>query len=253
MTQIHKEVYGQGKPIVLIHGWAMHSGIWRKFAQQLAQNYQVICLDLPGHGLSATVEPYTLDNIIKALIEAMPEKPCCILGWSLGATVALDLASQYPQHVNSLILLAGNPRFVQESDWAGVSPKMLNDFADNLQLNCQLTLIRFLALQVNQLADGKNILKELKQAIQECNPPTEPVLNSALNILKHTDLRAELLRLNCPVSIIQGDNDSLIPVKVSQNMQAIKPEITVNIIEGAGHVPFLSHQSDVLEIIKQSV
>jgi len=253
MIKIHKEVYGQGKPIVLIHGWAMHTGIWRKFAERLAGHYQVTCLDLPGHGLSETVEPYTLDNIVKVLIEQMPVQPCCVLGWSLGASVALAIAEKYPERVNSLILLAGNPLFVQKKDWAGVRSKMLTEFSNNLQLNCQHTLIRFLALQVNNLPDGKAILKELKKTVQECDAPAESVLKSALELLKHADLRKVLVALRCPVVVIQGDKDSLIPLQVSQNMKAIKPEINVNIIEGAGHVPFLSNQSKVIEIINQNI
>ncbi len=253
MIKIHKEVYGQGKPIVLIHGWAMHTGIWRKFAQNLAKNCQVICLDLPGHGLSETVEPYTLENISKALITEMPESPCRILGWSLGATVALALATDYPQRVNSLIILAGNPRFVQEDRWAGIRPEILRDFANNLQLNCQQTLIRFLALQVNRLPEGKSILKELKSAIQECRPPTESVLQSGLDILKQADLRESLVLLACPVTIILGDKDSLVPVQVGQDIKKIKPSCKFNVIKGAGHVPFLSHPTEVIEIIDLSL
>jgi len=251
MIKIHKEVFGQGKPIVLIYGWAMHIGIWRKFAQQLSQHYQVTCLDLPGHGLSESIEPYTLDNISQALIEFMPESPCCVLGWSFGASVALALAEKYPGRIDSLIILAGNPRFVQAPDWAGVDPKMLSEFANNLQLNCQLTLIRFLALQVNNLPDGKSLLKELKRAVQECPAPSEAVLQSALKILMKSDLRAALISLACPVHVIQGDKDSLIPMQVSQDMKRIKPELGVNIINSAGHVPFLSHQSQVIEIINK--
>jgi len=253
MTVIHKEVYGQGEAIVLIHGWAMHTGIWRTFAQQLAQSYQVICLDLPGHGLSETVEPYNLETITAALIEQMPESPCCVLGWSLGATVALALAARYPQRINSLMLLAGNPRFVNEEAWTGMRTELLEDFSNNLQLNCQLTLIRFLALQVNQLANAKVLLKELKVAVKECNPPTENVLQSGLGILKQADLRQSLVTLTCPVYLILGDKDTLVPVEVSQNMKQIKADLQVNIIEGAGHVPFLSHQSQLIEIIKQSL
>lgn len=253
MTIIHKEVYGQGPPIVLIHGWAMHTGIWRDFARQLANNYQVICVDLPGHGLSETVEPYNLDKIIEALIEVLPDSSFCILGWSLGATVALALAERYPQRVNSVILLAGNPRFVKEHGWAGMRAELLEDFSSNLELNCQLTLIRFLALQVNQLEHGKSLLKALKKAIKACHPPTENVLQGGLAILKHTDLRESLLLLSCPVSVIQGDKDTLVPVEVGQNMKQLKPDLQLNIVENAGHVPFLSHQSQVIEIISQFV
>lgn len=253
MIKIHREIYGQGKPIVLIHGWAMHTGIWRKFAQQLAANHQVICLDLPGHGLSGTVKPYTLEKITSALIEAIPETPACIVGWSLGAAVALALTARYPYRVSSLILLAGNPRFVQEDNWAGVKTQLLSDFADNLQLNCQQTLIRFLALQVNHLPEAKRILKELKKAIEECAPPTENDLKNGLEILKQADLRDLLMELKCPVTIIQGDEDTLVPVQTGRDIKRIKPDCKLNIIKGAGHVPFLSHQSQVIEIITQCV
>jgi len=253
MIKIHKEVYGQGPAVVLIHGWAMHTGIWREFARQLSQYFQVTCLDLPGHGLSETVEPYDLKGIGQALIKAMPENPSCVLGWSLGASVAIELARQYPQRINALVLLAGNPRFVEEDTWAGVKQKILAEFANNLQLNCQLTLIRFLALQVNSLENGKELLKRLKLAVQECESPTEQVLKSGLDILQDADLRPMLRDLDCPVTVIQGDKDSLIPLQVSQNIKDLKPETNINIIKGAGHVPFLSHQSQVIDIIKQSI
>lgn len=253
MIKINKEVYGHGKPIVLIHGWGMHTGIWRIFAQQLAQYYQVTCLDLPGHGLSESVEPYTLEEISTVLISALPKEPVCLLGWSLGATVALTMAKNYPQQVNSLILLAGNPKFIQNGDWAGVSPKFLDDFTNHLSANSQLILMQFLALQVTGLPNGQHVLKELKQAIAECDPPVDKVLLDGLKILKNEDLRDDLVTLNCPITLIQGDKDALIPVQVSQNVQKIKPECEVNIVSGAGHVPFLSHQSKLMEIIKQFV
>ncbi|MCF6203316.1 MAG: pimeloyl-ACP methyl ester esterase BioH [Methylococcaceae bacterium] len=253
MIKIHKEVYGQGKPIVLIHGWAMHTGVWRTFAQQLALHYEVTCLDLPGHGLSETVNPYTLDQISAALIGVLPETPFCLLGWSLGATVALAMTKQYPQQIKSLIILAGNPHFVQDESWAGMNPQILEDFSDNLELNGQLALIRFLSLQVGNLPNGKQILKEIKQVIQECDLPVESVLQSGLSLLKNSDLRAELMTIQCPVNNILGDKDILIPVQVGQNIKKIQPNCEINIIADAGHVPFLSHPSEVIDIINRFI
>ncbi len=251
MIKIHTQVYGKGKPLVLIHGWAMHSGIWRQFAQQLAKHYQVTCLDLPGHGLSETVKPYTLDQISKALIENMPESPCCILGWSLGTSVAITLAENFPERVDSLILLAGNPKFIQSDDWNGMPVELLNDFGNQLVSNCQLTLIRFLAVQVIGLPDSKKLLKDLKAAIHEYDPPTQTVLQSGLEILKESDLRHDLTELRCPISLIFGNMDTLIPVKVCLDIQKLIPDSDLNIIKGAGHIPFLSHPTEVIQSIKR--
>ena len=253
LINIHKEIFGEGKPIVLIHGWAMHTGIWRSFAQQIALHHKVICLDLPGHGLSDTVTPYTLEQISDSLVEIVDDPSFCVLGWSFGAHVALTMANKYPQRINSVIFLAGNPHFLQESDWAGITFSLLAQFAESLSKNCQLTLIRFLALQVNKLANGKILLKELKQAIKECPAPSEKTLQSALNILKQSDLRDYLAILHCPISLIQGDKDTLVPVQVCQNMQSLHAACEVNIINGAGHVPFLSHPEQLIKIINKFV
>lgn len=229
----------------------MHSGIWRSFAEKLAQHYQVTCVDLPGHGHSEKIDLFTLERISEALVDTVQEQNACWLGWSLGATVVLDLARRFPERVNALILLAGNAHFTETMDWHGVDVQLLNAFADNLNKDCQATLLRFLALQVNGLADAKALLKELKTAVFECPPPDSDTLQSGLNILKQADLRPALAEINKPVSLILGNRDTLVPVSAGRQMQALCPNMELNIIDKAGHVPFLSHQADTLAIISR--
>lgn len=163
VKNLHVEVFGTGMTVVLVHGWAMHSGIWRDFAKRLAENFRVICVDLPGHGRSGTVQPYNLQKISEALLKAVPEGPCCWLGWSLGASVVLDLAHRFPDRVDSLILLAGNPSFVAGGDWPGMPVDLLEAFAKNLKNSCQPTLLRFLRLQVQGLPDSRAVLTKIKK------------------------------------------------------------------------------------------
>jgi pimeloyl-[acyl-carrier protein] methyl ester esterase len=249
MTKIYQQTFGKGKSIVLVHGWAMHSGIWRDFAQQLAQNYQVTCIDLPGHGRSEKIDSFTLDQISDALVNAVSDESSCWLGWSLGATVVLDIAYRFPERVNSLVLLAGNPSFTQTAQWPGMNVGLLDAFADKLNEDCQATLLRFLSLQVNNLPDYKTLLRNLKSAVLECHAPDNETLQGGLDILKHADLRPALSGTTVPVSVILGTRDTLVPISAGQNMQKLAPELMLNIIDKAGHVPFLSHPQDVLAII----
>lgn len=254
MTKIHLETFGAGKPIVLAHGWAMHTGIWREFAQQLAQNYRVTCVDLPGHGRSEAIEPFTLERISAELVDAIPERSCCWLGWSLGATVVLDIAERYPERLSSLVLLAGNPSFTvgateTQTEWPGMDVRLLDDFAEHLHKNCQATLLRFLSLQVNGMPDPKALLKALKAAVFECDAPDQATLQGGLNILKQADMRPVLAKLTIPVSVILGGLDTLVPVAVGQKMQQLLPSLELNIIDRAGHVPFLSHSRETVAII----
>ncbi len=260
MTKIHLETFGQGKPIVLVHGWAMHTGIWREFARKLALNYQVICVDLPGHGRSEAIDPFTLERISAELVNVIPEQSCCWLGWSLGATIVLDVAARYPERVSSLVLLAGNPAFTvgatgrspeTQTQWPGMDIRLLNDFAGHLNKNCQATLLRFLSLQVNGMPNQKALLKALKTSVFECDAPDKNTLQGGLGILKKADLRPVLSGLNIPVSVILGGLDTLVPVAVGQKIQQLLPSLELNIIDRAGHAPFLSHSRETVVIISR--
>ena len=246
MSRIHIETYGQGKPLVMVHGWAMHSGVWRHFAQDLAQHCQVICVDLPGHGRSEVLEPFTLESVSEALLQAIPVERFSLLGWSLGATIAMAMAEKSPERVENLLVLAGNPHFLQADDWPGVKPDVLDGFAELLKVDVEQTLIRFLALQVNGLAHGKQLLQTLKKAVQECAVPRSEVLQAGLELLKTSDLRGFILRNRLPTKIIIGDKDTLIPLESAERTRQINSMTDVQVLPSAGHAPFLSHPEQLI-------
>jgi pimeloyl-[acyl-carrier protein] methyl ester esterase len=247
--RIHQEIYGVGDPIVLLHGWAMHTGIWRDFAQRLAENYQVICLDLPSHGRSEALPSFELPLISEQLIKAFPKEPCTVLGWSLGGTIALDLKQRFPTRIKGLILLASNPCFVKKENWAGMELKLLHRFTDNLMIDCQLTLLRFLSLQILGLPHYKTLVKTLKIALQETPVPEKSVLEQGLTILKETDLRAVVSESDYPLLLILGDRDTLVPVAVGKQMKTLQTNLVLQVLKKAGHVPFLSHQDELLVVL----
>jgi pimeloyl-[acyl-carrier protein] methyl ester esterase len=249
MTLIHTETFGEGKSLVLVHGWAMHSGIWRKFARELAEHYQVTLVDLPGHGRSGAVWPFTLETVSKALVDAIPDTPHCCLGWSLGADVVLEVAHRFPDRVNSLILLAGTPCFVKKGLWPGMDGQVLDSFAESLKQDSLAALLRFLSLQVKDLVDQKAALEELKALVFESLAPDPQTLREGLDILKQADLRAEFADLKIPVAVILGQLDTLVPVAVAGKMQGLLPGINLTVIDRAGHVPFLSHQEAVVNAV----
>lgn len=249
--KIHTETYGIGQPLVLIHGWAMHTGIWRSFAKQLAKHYQVICVDLPGHGQSKKLSEFTLENISKQLAKILPDSTCTLVGWSLGGAVALDLAHRFPDKIKSLVIIGANPCFVKAPNWAGMKLETLQKFAADLRTDCHATLLRFLSLQVHGLVEGKVLLKELKTALHSCEPPEKEVLEGGLAILEQQDLRPLLARLHCPAQVILGSHDTLVPAAVGEQMLGLNSRLQLTIIDKAAHVPFLSHPEHTLAILKE--
>jgi pimeloyl-[acyl-carrier protein] methyl ester esterase len=251
MINLHQQTFGTGKSIVLVHGWAMHSGIWHDFAMQLAQYYQVTCIDLPGHGHSESLDTFTLEQVADALVDAVADEQSCWLGWSLGATIVMDIAKRYPERVNSLVLVAGNPHFTCTEQWPGMKVELLEVFAKQLMLDAPATLLRFLSLQVAQLPDYKVLLKNLKIALLARAMPNLDTLQGGLKILKQADLRPALAITQMPILLLFGTRDTLVPIEVGEAMQALAPAIQLVVIDKAGHVPFLSHPQIVLETITQ--
>lgn len=249
MQKLHYQTIGSGKPIVMIHGWAMHSGIWRDFAERLAAYHQVTLVDLPGHGHSAPLTPFTLNSIVDTLTSALPDDPCCWLGWSLGATVAMALARRYPERAGSLVLVAGNPCFLQQLDWPGMQPAILDSFAANLQHDAHATLLRFLSLQVMALPNAKALTKSLKTLVLACPAPDSQSLQGGLAILKDSDLRAGLAAVTVPVLAVLGKKDSLVPAALAPYLAKLLPAARIEIMEQATHTPFLSHPEQLLAII----
>ena len=247
---IHTETYGTGEPLILIHGWAMHTGIWRTFAKQLAQDYQVICVDLPGHGQSEKLPEFTLENISHHLQKILPDSSCTLVGWSLGGLIALDLVNRFPLRVKSLVIIGSNPCFVKTPTWAGMKLPVLEKFAADLTADGRGTLLRFLSLQVKGLENYKTVLKELKVALHDCEPPEAEVLRGGLKILQQQDLRPQLARLSCRALVVLGTHDALVPVAVGEQMQSLNSNLRLNIIDKAAHVPFLSHPAQLMSILK---
>ncbi|MBK8816286.1 MAG: pimeloyl-ACP methyl ester esterase BioH [Methylococcaceae bacterium] len=249
MTQLYTETFGEGKPIVMVHGWAMHSGIWRNFAKELSKTFRVTVVDLPGHGHSQPIYPFSLESVSRLLVEVIPDHHACWLGWSLGAEIVIEIASRFPERVSQLILLAGTPCFVGNDLWPGIQVKILDSFAESLSLDSQATLLRFLSLQIKGESNPKQALQELKKSIFEYPAPDQRTLLEGLEILKQSDLRQVFAEIKIPVAAILGELDTLVPVAAGENMQSLLPHMELATISRAGHAPFLSHQGELVEAI----
>src|SRR6478735_9348545 len=103
-SRVHIESRGNGPDVVLVHGWAMHSGIFGSIAAALEPRYTVHLVDLPGHGRSPQREgPLTLRDAALSITLATP--PAVWIGWSLGGLVALEAALSPAAHVRGLGLI----------------------------------------------------------------------------------------------------------------------------------------------------
>ncbi|MCP4410292.1 MAG: pimeloyl-ACP methyl ester esterase BioH [Gammaproteobacteria bacterium] len=230
--------------MVLLHGWGLHSAVWGSVLPSLERHYRMTCLDLPGHGKSGLNPKLDdLDTLCEHLHQRLPS-PISLVGWSLGGLIALAYALRYPMSVQRLVLVAATPRFVTADDWPAATPgKTLNTFAESLKRDYQLTIHRFLALQVRSSERAPGTLRQLRQALAEY-PPHPPAMDAGLKLLRETDLRDQLPALRCATRLILGERDILVPKDCAEQIVSRLSDGAYMIIPGAGHAPFLSHPDE---------
>lgn len=253
MNNMHIEIYGAGEPLVLLHGWAMHTGAWRQFAKNLAERYQVICVDLPGHGGSRYQGEITLSMIVTSVLEAVPVESAHWLGWSMGAGIVLAIAERFPEKVRSIALLAGNPCFVNRQNWPGMPEQVLDAFIENFDSHYLRTLQRFIVLQT-QSADvqqSKVLLQRLKQSFSEYETHNEHALKAGLLLLKDGDFRNAFADFKGPLFCLLGGQDNLIPACLEEHLQRLNPSAQTALIEDAGHLPFFTHEKETCKLLTE--
>lgn len=240
---MHVETQGGGAPLVLLHGWGMHGGMWQSLAQRFAQRFQVHSVDLPGHGYSAMhgAGSLSLDGIVAGLA-AQFDGPLTVCGWSLGGQIALNWAKLHPQQVRRLVLVASTPCFVEREDWpSGMAQDTLQNFAVELERDHAATLRRFLALQLRGSENERALLQRLREQLFSRGEPDRAALRGGLKILRDTDLRTALRGIMQPALLIAGERDLITPLAASKYMAQALPRASLASIGGAAHAPFLSH------------
>lgn len=247
---MHVEVTGAGPDLVLIHGWAMHGGVFAPLLRLLHERFRLHLVDLPGHGFSradaTTLEPAHCAEI---LLAQLPR--AAWLGWSFGGLVALHAALIRPQAVRGLVMLASSPRFVAAPDWPhGVALEVFAQFVAGLRRDYAATIERFLALEAMGSDDAQSELRELKAQVFARGEPAVAALEQGLHILETVDLRARVHELALPNLWIAGRRDRLVPAAAlrwaaQQNPQNRFVEIA------SGHAPFVSHAADVAAAITE--
>jgi pimeloyl-[acyl-carrier protein] methyl ester esterase len=241
---LHVDTAGHGPPLVLLHGWAMHSDMWGPLLPRLAQRFRVHAVDLPGHGHSAPLHGFTLDGVVEALasVFAAEQRPLAVLGWSLGGLVAMRWARLQPARVGRLVLVATSPRFVAGDDWPhAMSDETLARFGDELHVAWKHTIRRFLALQLQGSEHGRATMAALKDRIFARGEPAPKALFGALALIRGADLRGEVGTITQPALVVSGARDTLALPGAGRWLADNLPNARFALVPGAAHVPFLSH------------
>ena len=257
--KIHQTTGGSGPPIVFVHGLGSSGYIeWRFVLRHFARSHRVIAPDLPGFGRTDKPRsarygiPYfarTLDRYL----DAVGVERAVVVGTSMGGRVALEVALQYPERVERLVLVnalgLGRPQ-VQFFYPLMMLPRVgeaAMGFARQAVHRVPPGVIRRWAgryagsTDVDRTMDDTYLadLREMMAAegYAEAYLATVRSMATPGALFGRHDLTARLREIAVPVLIVWGAEDPLFPLAHAHRAHAALPGSRLAVIEGAGHTP----------------
>ena len=232
--EVAYERVGEGPPLVLVHGAAVDSRMWRPQLTALADEFAVVAWDEPGAGRSSDVPPdFALADYadcLAALIVALDLGPAHVAGLSWGGTVALELYRHHRELVATLLLVD------TYAGWKGsLSEQEVRARVDGVR--------RMLAAADHSFdptlpglfagdppAEFVPLLEEMAAAVRPAS------MRTAVLLMAEADQRDLLPRIAVPTLLIWGELDARSPLTVARQFERAIPEAKLVVIPGAGHV-----------------
>lgn len=244
---LHTYEQGSGFPVLCLHG---HPGSGRSmavFTKHLSQRFWAIAPDLRGYGRSAVSAPFEmLDHLadLEALLERRNIDQFCILGWSLGGILAMELALRMPQRVTGLMLVAtaayprGNhPPITWQDNLLTGAAALVNWAAPGWRWNMEQlgkrSLFRYLIQQHTPTA-YQYLAEDAVYAFLKTSPQANAALNQALR--QRYNRIAALARITCPCWVIAGEGDRHITAASSLETAQALPHSEWHLYPNTAHL-----------------
>jgi pimeloyl-ACP methyl ester carboxylesterase len=232
--EIAYERVGEGPPLVLVHGAAVDSRMWRPQLAALADEFTVVAWDEPGAGRSSDVPAdFALAdyaNCLAALIETLDLGPAHVAGLSWGGTLAQELYRHHPNLVSTLLLVD------TYAGWKGSLPEG--------EVRARVQGVRQMLTAADHLFDPTlpglfaggppaRFVPLLEAMAADVRPES---MRTALLVMAEADQRDLLPHIAVPTLLIWGELDARSPLSVARQFEDAVPEAKLVVIPGAGHV-----------------
>jgi len=240
------------KPVLLlVHGFGASTKYqWYKQVKLLSQKYRVIAPNLNYFGKTIPAETdYTVAGQVKmleSLLTHLKIGTCTVMGVSYGGLVSAELANQTERKITEMVLFDTPTKFVDSSDIAKVNAYFGTPSIEELFVPSEpegLNKLLFLATGKDRNIPSR-FLREFHEKSYVYNLEDKRKLISAL--LDDMELyRQREYSLEMPILLIWGDKDKVVPVETGRKLAAyFGDNATLKIVEGAAHMPNMTHQRD---------
>ena len=217
--------YGEGSPVVLIHGWPLSHLMWEnQFMALTGAGYRVVAYDRRGFGDSS--KPWsgydydTFASDLNRLMEELDLRDAALVGFSMGGgEVARYLGTYGSERVSKAVLMAAITPFMLKTDdnASGVDQSVFDGMIKGLEKDRPGFLLDFCKSFVNWDKDGKDLISEaaLNHSWDIATWASSKASIDCVRAFSATDFRADLAKLAVPTLVLHGDADGIVPFEVS--------------------------------------
>lgn len=241
-TEIHVAEYGEGRPLIFLHGVMMSSRFFHDQIAPLSKNHRVILIDFPGHGKSTdihkehTVAAYA--DAVHQYITAKNIKDAALIGWSMGVFVMWEYMQTFGTKnlAGSVVIDELESDFKwPDYEYGALDLNEMAGFIGAMQMDYPAVSAMLMDMMFSTKPDPKTH-NDLAQEILKVHPTT-----AACIFFDQTmrDYRAFIPSIDIPTWIAVGRDETIVPVAAAQAIQNKMTGASLTIFEQSGHCPFI--------------
>jgi len=240
---LNVETWGEGPPLVLLHGFTGSARAWGRFGELLGARYRCVAADIVGHGLSdapADLEHYRMEQAARDLVAAVRaatgRERCAWLGYSMGGRTAIAVACLQPEAVVALVAIGASPGLSTEAERAERrrADEALADRIERDGVEAFVSYWESLPLWASQSHLPAEVLRAQRQVRLANRPAGLAGSLRGMGTGAQPPFHDALRSLAVPFLALAGELDAKY-ADIARVMAALAPAGSAGLIPGAGH------------------
>ena len=231
--------------LLFIHGSGGNHSIWSHQYGRLHKKYNIIAVNLPGHGPSGGSGEHTIERYclwIKDIVDVLHLNKVVLVGHSLGAAIALQSAINYPEKIEGIVCIGAGEKMPVNSfflEFLQTNPPQIP--AEIIDLICKFSLAK------------ENRPKFISPLGKSIAMSKVDVMYGDLAACNNLDLTGQTDKIKVPALIVCGDEDKMTPHDLSRDLAAHIKRAKLETLAGAGHMAMIEKPAEFNETLDKFV
>jgi pimeloyl-ACP methyl ester carboxylesterase len=243
-------VYGNGKPVMLVHGFGETGDVWQTQVDFLKDSFQLIVPDLPGSGQSEMIDDMSIEGmaeVVKTILEAEAAKKVAMIGHSMGGYITLAFAEKYPGYLNSFGLFHSTT-FADTEEKKAARRKGIEFTREHGAYDFLKSTIPNLFSEQSK-STMRSAVEHLIAKGKYFRP--EAIIAYYEAMISRPDRTAILKNTKLPVLFIIGENDITIPMQDMLKQSHLPGKSFIHILHQSAHLGMLEEPEKANTALKE--